>query len=490
MARFLGCGYGRLRSRVTHLFRSFALPRGEARRGRLLVAALEYPQSGPRLRSPLPVSSPRLALAFLLGIVGLGVLAGPASAAHPTATAPVVTRTPASREVKAGHVVSFGARAEGSPKPSVTWQVSTDGGAWREIPGARSGILRFVATSTDAANKYRATFSNAGGDAVTRAATLTVVSSPLALGFAVFDPTYPRRGNQFESYRTAVGKLPNFLEFYQDPWPTVADIGKAGAWAPLYWNEEKHLVRNDHLTALISWGTDNISLRTIVNGATDGEDAVALAPAVRLAKSFPGTLYIRLDWEMNGSWAGWNPTNVAQKGQDESPATFVAMWQHVVNYFRTSGVTNVRWVWSANVDGGGGTMAAYYPGDRYVDDVGLDGYNYAYSQGASWQTPQQIFAASYKELERITHRPVIITETSSVEADAGEAAEGLSKAAWMQQLSVYIPELSNVIALCWFDQPAMVGSKTVNFGVHSSGPSLSAWQRYFVRNPEYRGKLP
>ena len=54
MARFLGCGYGRLRSRVAHLFRSSALPRGEARRGRLLVAALEYPQSGPvcGLRSP------------------------------------------------------------------------------------------------------------------------------------------------------------------------------------------------------------------------------------------------------------------------------------------------------------------------------------------------------------------------------------------------------------------------------------------------------
>ena len=401
-----------------------------------------------------------------------------------------MTRTPASREVKAGHVVSFGARAEGSPKPSVTWQVSTDGGAWREIPGARSGILRFVATSTDAANKYRATFSNAGGDAVTRAATLTVVSSPLALGFAVFDPTYPGGPISSKVTEKPSASCPTSSSSIRTLGRQLRISARRGAWAPLYWNEEKHLVRNDHLTALISWGTDNISLRTIVNGATNGEDAVALAPAVRLAKSFPGTLYIRLDWEMNGSWAGWNPTNVAQKGQDESPATFVAMWQHVVNYFRTSGVTNVRWVWSANVDGGGGTMAAYYPGDRYVDDVGLDGYNYAYSQGASWQTPQQIFAASYKELERITHRPVIITETSSVEADAGEAAEGLSKAAWMQQLSVYIPELSNVIALCWFDQPAMVGSKTVNFGVHSSGPSLSAWQKYFVRNPEYRGKLP
>ena len=193
---------------------------------------------------------------------------------------------------------------------------------------------------------------------------------------------------------------------------------------------------------------------------------------------------------MNGSWTGWNPNNTAQKGRGESPATFVAMWRHVVNYFRAAGVTNVKWVWSANVDGGGGTMAAYYPGDSYVDYVGLDGYNYAYSQVEAWQTPQQVFGASYNELERITHKPVIITETSSVEANTGEVDEGLSKALWMQQLSVYVPDLSNVIALCWFDQPATVGQTIVNFGVHSSSPSLNAWKKYFADNPEYRGKLP
>jgi len=77
---------------------------------------------------------------------------------------------------------------------------------------------------------------------------------------------------------------------------------------------------------------------------------------------------------MNGSWSDWNPDNSAQPA-GETPATYVAMWQHVVNYFRSAGVTNVKWVWAPNVDGGDGSMAAYYPGDSYVDYVGLDGYN-------------------------------------------------------------------------------------------------------------------
>jgi hypothetical protein len=433
------------------------------------------------------MSSVRVVAALLFTIGGVIALIDvvPAEAAH-GATPPIVTKSPANREAKVGHLVKFGARAKGFPKPNVTWQVSTDGSAFVDIRGATSGILRFKATAADSGNRYQAVFSNPAGMAATAPVTLTVPSNPLALGFAVFDPTYPTTGNLFQSYRYVVGRLPNFLEWYQT-WPTSAANSSS---APLYWDSQEQLARSHRLTALISWGTDNIPLDTIINGASDGEDAVALAPAAALAKSYPGTLYIRLDWEMNGSWSGWNPSNPAQEGQSETPATFVAMWQHVVNYFRAVGVTNVKWVWAPNVDGGTGTMGAYYPGNSYVDYVGLDGYNYAYTQDAAWQTPQQVFGASYSELESITQKQVIITETSSVEADSTDASEGFSKAQWIAQLSSYLPSLGNVIGVCWFNQPALVGATTVNFGVHSSSAALNAWKQYFVHNPEYHGKLP
>jgi len=67
----------------------------------------------------------------------------------------------------------------------------------------------------------------------------------------------------------------------------------------------------------------------------------------------------------------------------------------------------------------------------------------------------------------------------------------LSKALWIQQLSSYLPTLSNVIAVCWFHQPALVnGYGTVDFGVDTSSAALNAWEQYFVMNPEYLGKLP
>jgi mannan endo-1,4-beta-mannosidase len=305
-------------------------------------------------------------------------------------------------------------------------------------------------------------------------------STPLALGVAVFQPT-----NAFQSYQSAVGSVPSFLEWYQS-WPDSAP--GIGADSPLFLASQEQLVEADHLVPMISWGTENLPLTSIVNGS---EDAIALAPAVALAKSYPGTLFIRLDWEMNGSWSGWNPDNAAQAGLGESPSTYVAMWQHVVNYFRNAGVTNVKWVWAPNVDAGTGTMAAYYPGDSYVDDVGLDGYNNAYTQDGSWLTPEQVFGASYTELEGVTSKPVIITETSSVEANSSEAAVDESKAQWMDELSAYVPTLGNVVGVCWFNQVATVdGYGSVDYSIDTSAASLSSWDQDFADNPLYQGVLP
>jgi hypothetical protein len=455
----------------------------ERREGSASVAEWFQPWLGGR--RPL-ASMPFRTIAIIVTIAGMTALIGilPADAAHGTHP-PRVTREPSSRVVRTGLPVDFTAWANGLPKPAVKWQVSVRGERFVDVPGASSRTLRVEAEATDNGNRYRAIFSNATGAAATGAATLTV-TKPLALGVAVFDPIFPKTGNQFQRYQSAVERPPNILEWYQS-WPSsTANSSRF----PLYLGNEKQLVRRKNLTPLISWSTGAISLKRIVNGATNGENAAALTRAVTLAKSYRGTLYIRLDWEMNGSWSQWNPGNAAQAGQGESPATFVAMWQHVVNYFRASGVTNVKWVWAPNVDDGDGAMAAYYPGNGYVDYVGLDGYNYAYTQGGPWQTPEQVFGASYAELERITHKPVIIAETSSVEADSSEAAKGMTKALWIQQLSAYLPTLSNVVAVCWFDQPALVtGYGTVNFSVNSSSAALGAWDKYFVNNPEYQGRL-
>jgi len=67
--------------------------------------------------------------------------------------------------------------------------------------------------------------------------------------------------------------------------------------------------------------------------------------------------------EMNGNWFWWG-------GKD--PATFIKLWRQMFDYLtKTKGLDNLLWVYSP---GSSGKIAAYYPGDRYVDLAGLDTY--------------------------------------------------------------------------------------------------------------------
>lgn len=67
--------------------------------------------------------------------------------------------------------------------------------------------------------------------------------------------------------------------------------------------------------------------------------------------------------EMNGNWFWWG----AQKPED-----FARVWRHMFTYFtETKGLHNLIWVYGPNQ---GEHVADFYPGNQYVDLVGLDAY--------------------------------------------------------------------------------------------------------------------
>ncbi len=97
---------------------------------------------------------------------------------HIRQVSPLVTQAPADRSVKAGEEVALTARAEGTPEPSVRWQVSTDGSqTWRELDGATEPVLTFTAKSAQDGYRYRAEFRNDVGTTRTAPITLTVTEA-------------------------------------------------------------------------------------------------------------------------------------------------------------------------------------------------------------------------------------------------------------------------------------------------------------------------
>ena len=92
-----------------------------------------------------------------------------------------VTVNPANFTACSGGSASFTATAEGTPSPTVQWQVSASGGSFTNISGATNTTLTFTASSSLNGNQYRAVFTNSSGSINTTEATLTVSAAPSAL---------------------------------------------------------------------------------------------------------------------------------------------------------------------------------------------------------------------------------------------------------------------------------------------------------------------
>jgi beta-mannanase len=235
------------------------------------------------------------------------------------------------------------------------------------------------------------------------------------------------------------------------------------------------MVAQDGATPLITWdpeltGGVGVPLSQIVAGDYD----TYIQAQAEAAASWHRTIYVRFGQEMNLSGSPFGPGV-----NGNTPQLFIEAWRHVVRIFRTAGATNVKWVWSPNVDCAGKCpFKAFYPGDSWVDWVGLDGYNYAAVDDVPWMSFETIFQSSYNQLSALTSKPIMIAETASTTL-------GGNKAAWITKaLTQTLPtEMPLVRALVWFDV-----DKETNWTVNSSPASLNAF-RAAVDQPLFSGTL-
>lgn len=159
-------------------------------------------------------------------------------------------------------------------------------------------------------------------------------------------------------------------------------------------------------------------------------------------RSFGKPVLLRFAHEMNGDWYPWS-----ERVNNNSAGDYVAAWQHVHDVVTAAGATNVSWVWSPNVPYSVSIpLDQLYPGDAYVDLVGLDGYNFGTSTSwGTWIEPAELFSAGLAEARRLAPgKPIMIAETGSTEL-------GGDKAAWIRDAIAYLAAQPDVRAFVWFD---------------------------------------
>jgi Glycosyl hydrolase family 26 len=124
-------------------------------------------------------------------------------------------------------------------------------------------------------------------------------------------------------------------------------------------------------------------------------------------KRFGHPIVLSFGHEMNGTWNSWGAAHVR-------PSTFVAAWRRIHNIFASVGARNVFWSWDPSHVGD--LPRPWWPGGRYVGEIGIDGYQ------RPGDTFARIFAARLHYLRRFTSKPIYIAETG-VAPNRGQARQ-------------------------------------------------------------------
>ncbi len=215
---------------------------------------------------------------------------------------------------------------------------------------------------------------------------------------------------------------------------------------------------------LISWR--GVAYQNILGG---GSDAVIKAAARNLA-SLGKPVFLRWAWEMNGNWYPWGGPN-----NDNNAQGYVTCWRRLHKIFAAQGAHNVAWVWSINWNNRPPSTAnrfqAYYPGDDYVDWVGISGYD------LNHESPQTLYDPLYNAYAK--QKPVFVTEIGA--ADFG----GVTQGDFIRKFATYVAQRPAIGAVTWFDTDTHQNAP-YNWRIDANPDSLSAFKT-MAASPRFAG---
>ena len=167
----------------------------------------------------------------------------------------------------------------------------------------------------------------------------------------------------------------------------------------------------------------------------------------RAAKAFGKPFLFRLNNEMNSDWVSYGGvTNMLD------PDIYIANWRTVYRIFEEEGVNNAIWIFNPNdrdaPPNAWNCQAAYYPGNEYVQMLGVTGYNNGTYYHDLWAENWREFDEIYDKIQTDSGElfgafPWIITEFSS-------SSIGGDKAKWIDGMFDNLSRYPNIKAAVWF----------------------------------------
>ena len=222
----------------------------------------------------------------------------------------------------------------------------------------------------------------------------------------------------FAAFAHRLGGHPAFVSDYLDAtsWSTIANPD----WLLSQWS---HSGARLLLSVPMLPSSGGASLAQEATGADDG---VFRTLARRLVAGGGADTILRIGWEFNGDWFPWSI-------EDGHAAQYAGAWRQIVTTMRAVPGARFRFDWCVNggssVDGGARLdPAAAWPGERYVDIVGLDQYDAApATYDTATQRWQRFLDQPYglrwqRDFAAAHHKPVSFPEWGLLQG--GDSAAG------------------------------------------------------------------
>lgn len=218
----------------------------------------------------------------------------------------------------------------------------------------------------------------------------------------------------------------------------------------------------------------------VFDGILSGKfDKYILAYATQI-RNYGEPVMIRFAHEMDNPAYSWS-----FYGGGNTPEEFINAHRYIVKFFNKVGASNVTWVWNPWEDD---NLEKYYPGDDFVDWIGLTNLNYGLANSnGSWVNFEDLYLPFHKKIIKY-NKPVMLSEFGCT--DFGGNRAGWFKDAFSKIGTVY-PEIKSVVffysdrdknwgATKW--RPAD-GSSIINWTFNNDQSSANAIKQAFNDKP-------
>lgn len=299
------------------------------------------------------------------------------------------------------------------------------------------------------------------------------------LGAHVGSQHDPRSKEKFEAFEKAIGRKLTIDNDHED-WALFPDVDR------VKWN------RANGRRSMLSWRivfqrSDPSKGCATADEITSGKYDDQLRKQAEQVKALGGpSILVRYNYEMSNNQENTCFTGFKVKTNLPLAGTkYIAAWKHVVDVFRKVGANNIEWVFAPGHNAYiSGEWKQFYPGNDYVDWIGIDNYNKT-NDARSFATDPGMLA--FYAATSGMGKPLMVAETGAV-SDPKKNPD--PQTLWLQTAREFLKTHPQIKAFLWWQNAGKLKKEDRSYegsGYELQGSGLEAFKA-MANDPSFVAK--